>query len=299
MAKQIQNLNGRKFALLDEKMWNLLKDRERSNELTESNTFQTAKTLNSKMEALLADPTIPESQKVQLYASLLKNFQNFQSKAPEIQKTQAPPTPDPSPRYIPEKSADKNISDYYIDDEYMDVDYPAWDPPKKQSTPLSTPFRSAQRSALSEDVPKEQEEDIRDVEPPRTPDEPAAEQFAAISSPVVESENEKRLQRVALLKEQLKLAPKDVLSFDNNTRELILYGRKYPGSSIDSIISYVSNHKPSEKIKPKDTALFLETFGSLNLDTSGIPNAKLRNIANAASGKGFGGGRIIRWHNFY
>lgn len=294
-------------------MYKSLKDGERAKQLTESVQFQAARTLDSEIERLLADKSIPASKKAQMYAQLVKQFQGFSAKAPEIQKEPEPVLP-PSRRNIPEKADWKEMSDYYIEDEpWHDIpsspiqSVSSVEAPEEHAESLRTPtFATPREQRLREEI----HEEARAVSPPLNPyrlvyDDEMEDQhpaqplhFAAVGSPVVETSNVIRQQRVDNLKEQLRQAPEDILSFDKNTRQLMVFGHKMPGSNIDKILSYVSNHRPPEKEKPQDVGTFLETYGAANLDIDAIPNKKLRQIAAAALPRGHGK-RILHWESLY
>ena len=335
MAKYITDLSQRKFALLTDQMYKALKDGERAKQLTESTEFQTARTLDGEIEKLLANKSLPAVVKAQKYAQLVKQFQAFRSRAPEIQK-EPEPLLQPSRRNIPEKAEWKDMTDYYIEDEPMQYEPDEISHVSSVGSPnnianaeyinshLRSPQFHEQRSVRSPSPASEEQDPpfseatspvvarssrassprldpYRTVydeadEFPEPPYEPL--QFAAVSSPVVETSNEKRQERVDNLKEQLKQAPPDILSFDKNTRQLMVFGHKMPGSNIDKILTYVSNHRPPAKEKPQDVGTFLETYGAANLDVNAIPNKQLRQIAAAAVPRGHGK-RILRWKRLY
>ena len=166
-------------------------------------------------------------------------------------------------------------------------------PPQQTPTEQSPPQQSPRQS------PPQQSPEINPYQLAFDVEEEPAIEYAAIHSPVVETQNAIRRERVNRLKEELSRAPKDVLSYDNDTRNIKIFGNTMPNTSVDSILQYISNHKPSEKDKPRGAAVFLEAWGGAGLPADVIPNQKLRTIAKqAANAQGFGK-RVIKWQNLY
>ena len=301
-SKTATSIDGRKFALLTEQMYKSLKDAQKTRELTESGEFQAVKSLDEQLAQVLSNPTLTPSRKVQEYSLILKQFQDSREKAPEINKQpkheqqQQQYQPAPSRRYIPDTSiepSERNLDDFYIEDSPF------------SRTPPPVDYDHQYRLNFDQE-----EEQVEQPEEPM-PEEPAQpEPYAAIASPpkAPAMSSELRQQRLEALKAELANADPSVLSYDKASRQMKIFNHTMPGSNIDAILTYVSNHKPATGAAPKDTAQFLESYGSAGLDPQLIPNKELRKIALAAAGPsagvGMGKGRqgkfvIKRWEKFY
>ena len=286
MAKSIKDLSQRKFILLTDELYNSLKNQEKAKQLTESSEFQAVKNLDNDIGKLLNDQSIPPDKKAHLYSLALKNFQTFKSRAPELQKQKdVVPATQPVATKPP---AARSVSDIFIDDDELEnpefqlsdpADYHKLTFDSREQSPEPTEQDHAPKAQTPEPAEKEQSPVV-----------------GAVSSPQADSTSAQRQERYAGLKQQVQSADKDVISYDPNTRELILYGHRIPSTNYDSIVNFVSNHRPSESQKPTGVGLFLETYGSANLNLDYIANKKLREIAEAAAPKGYGKhSKVIRW----
>ena len=280
-TKMSTDINGRKFALLTEQMYNSLKDAQKTRDLTESGEFHKVKSLDDQLAEILADKQMSPTRKAQEYALILKQFQSTREKAPEITTPPQQYQPPPSRRNIPQMDTsagppEENLDDFYIED-----------------SPI--PIPEAPEDAYKLDF---------EAEEPGTPAAQADLTYAAIAAtpPTPKMSSELRQQRLAALKSELaKVDPKD-LGYDKQSRELKIFDYAMPGSNIDDILAYVTNHRPATAQMPKSASHFLETYGNLGLDPSLIPNKKLRQVAEAARrGKGMKrrNNVIKRWQRFY
>ena len=286
MARKTTDINGRKFALLTEQMYNSLKDAQKTKELTESSEFQKVKSLDDQLAEILANKQLSPDRKAQEYALILKQFQNTREKASEI-VTPQPYQPSPSRRNIPEMDTsgevvpEENLNDFYIEDEPIDMPEAPMDAYKLDFGDLETP-----------PAPVDQEHE----EPEFT--------YAAIASspPTPTMSSALRQQRLSALKSELAKADPQDLGYDQKSRELKIFSHAMPGSNIDDILAYVSNHRPATAQMPRSTSHFLETYGNLGLDPKLIPNKALRKVAEAAQ-RGLGSSKkknvIKHWQSFY
>ena len=303
MAKEIKDLAQRKFILLTDEMYKALKDDERAKQLTESSEYQATKTLDSTMEKLLANKTITPDRKSQMYSMILKNFQNFRSRAPELNKEIHKDKPVEMISMQAEKP-EKSMSDMYIDDDDIleDMNYRISSTPDYRlafdTSVSSEELLPKQQDATAENVDELLEQQFYAAVSPPLAETPSKQQVAAKSSPLAQSSSQQRQDRYRTLKEQVQSADRDVLTYDGKNRELILFGHHIPHTNIDDILNHVSNHKPSDVRKPEGVGLFLEAYGAANLDVGQIANTKLRNIAKAALPQGYGKNfRVITWVN--
>lgn len=86
MGTPIKSRAGHKYVLVEESTYKALKDKLQSSELKQSPEFTRLKTMDSKIQEILEDKSIPNDIKAKLYAAALAEFLDLRERAPELQK---------------------------------------------------------------------------------------------------------------------------------------------------------------------------------------------------------------------
>ncbi len=259
---------GKKFAMISEEMYKTLTNINQNIEQTQSAEFVKIKKLDDKIQEILSNKNMPESDKARLYSMAASEYINLRAKAPETMRIMTPL----QPSYATKDETIINPVDEYIDDEVFLKPY--------QIAHNITP------------IPSDDEEEFADAmrQPP--------------VSPTLDMIGSRKGKAEEILDQITNSDPK-IIDWDPNTNNIKLNGKVMPQTDISQILDYITKTNPSKQAKkiPNGIGPFLEAVGRANINASNlIPNTTLKEIVfDGAAGKqsyGTGAKHVLQWTQF-
>ncbi|MCP4393482.1 MAG: hypothetical protein GY804_04340 [Alphaproteobacteria bacterium] len=279
MAQSIKDGKGRKYALLPQELYKSLKTSNQNAAETETPMFSKVKLLDDQIRDILENNQMPVAKKARLYSQTAAEYLDFRQRAKETRQTHIQPIVSDSAHPIVNNRIESNSNSQpeilEQEGEYYDTPENIFEQSMFDGTPASTstPVNIAPPMAIASPItPASQRKEY-----------PATQQSKvdAIMNAIRNNQD---------------------ISFDPNSRNLVVFGNKVVGTNIDHILNYVTKNNPSIKPEnmPKGVNTFLQSMGKAGLSPELISNKQLRSQITSGV-KGFGllinkvNGRVIKW----
>ena len=264
MGELVEN-RGRKYALLTEELYKNLRNANRRTEQTQSAEFSQILALDDKIKDILTSH-VPDTMKARMYAEAASDYFNLREKAPETRPAQQQMMEPLFPKVKQAPVQIENVEEKHI---------------KK---PVSATAHAVDRGSVAphtvlqsqetqyEDPPQEEAEIFEDASA-----SPAA--FGTSSIQVSQNREQKiqddRIDNIIDFISQ----HEDVVNFDPKTSNVQIYGKNWPKSNINDILSYITKKRVSKtELPPHGTGQFVVALGRAGIDPRLLPRKEIKEL---------------------
>ena len=269
MGEEVQN-RGRRYTLLTDELYKNLRNANRRAEQTQSAEFSQILALDDKIKDILSSQ-LPDTMKARMYGEAAGEYFNLRERAPETSSNRfRNEMREPAPAPVP----------------------PPPPPPHKTQTVETAAHAPSKMESVTTQYEQQEEEEEDEI----FEDAPAA--VAGPSKPLSVVGKDQKVQddRIEKIIDFIG-QHKDMVNFDPRTSNVQIYGKNWPKSDVNDILSYITKKRVSKtEVPPHGTGQFVVALGRAGLDAKLIPRKELKELLPKQ--KGTGGSRWISLYDY-